>query len=97
MQQFFLFFSFVSPHEDRKNLPLFIKLAQDAGLYVIIRIGPYVCAEWSFGGFPAWLINKPGIALRTFNQPFMTEMEKFTRKVVDLIKPFLATFVISFI
>ncbi|MEF9479740.1 beta-galactosidase [Chryseobacterium sp. 1B4] len=38
-----------------KDLQKFIKTAQETGLYVIIRPGPYVCAEWEFGGYPWWL------------------------------------------
>ena len=36
----------------------FIKLAQELGLYVIIRPSPYICAEWEFGGLPAWLLKE---------------------------------------
>ena len=35
----------------------FIREAQQEGLYVILRPGPYVCAEWVFGGYPAWLLK----------------------------------------
>ncbi|KAK3040335.1 hypothetical protein RJ639_026740, partial [Escallonia herrerae] len=49
----------------------FLKTVQDAGLYVILRIGPYVCAEWNYGGFPVWLHNIPGIEFRTTNTAFM--------------------------
>ncbi|THU45870.1 hypothetical protein C4D60_Mb02t22530 [Musa balbisiana] len=45
-------------------------LHQDAGLYVVLRIGPYVCAEWNYGGFPVWLHQIPGIELRTNNDIF---------------------------
>ncbi|CAK9134958.1 unnamed protein product [Ilex paraguariensis] len=57
------------------DLVKFIKLIQLAGLYVHLRIGPYVCAEWNFGGFPVWLKYVPGIEFRTDNQPFKIENE----------------------
>jgi len=40
---------------DRGNLTLFMQKAAAAGLFVNLRIGPYVCAEWTYGGLPAWL------------------------------------------
>ncbi|CAJ1950963.1 unnamed protein product [Sphenostylis stenocarpa] len=68
------------------DLVRFIKLVQQAGLYVNLRIGPYVCAEWNFGGFPVWLKYIPGISFRTDNEPFKFQMEKFTKKIVDMMK-----------
>ncbi|XP_014516386.1 beta-galactosidase 1 [Vigna radiata var. radiata] len=68
------------------DLVRFIKLVQQAGLYVNLRIGPYVCAEWNFGGFPVWLKYIPGISFRTDNGPFKFQMERFTRKIVDMMK-----------
>ncbi|KAJ0745539.1 putative beta-galactosidase [Helianthus annuus] len=53
----------------------FIKLVQQAGLYVHLRIGPYVCAEWNFGGFPVWLKYVPGMSFRTDNGPFKVYRE----------------------
>ncbi|KAJ7955885.1 Beta-galactosidase [Quillaja saponaria] len=72
--------------EDRYDLVKFIKLVQQAGLYVHLRIGPYICAEWNFGGFPVWLKYVPGIAFRTDNEPFKAAMQKFTEKIVSIMK-----------
>ncbi|XP_057500514.1 beta-galactosidase-like [Actinidia eriantha] len=72
--------------DGRYDLVGFIKLVQQAGLYVHLRIGPYVCAEWSFGGFPVWLKFVPGIAFRTDNEPFKAAMQKFTEKIVNMMK-----------
>ncbi|KAK9697308.1 hypothetical protein RND81_08G029000 [Saponaria officinalis] len=68
------------------DLIRFIKTIQDAGLYAILRIGPYACAEWNYGGFPVWLHNLPGIELRTANKVFMDEMKIFTTLIVDMAK-----------
>ncbi|KAL9165755.1 hypothetical protein ABFS82_06G191200 [Erythranthe guttata] len=70
------------------NLDLirFIKTVQDEGLYAVLRIGPYVCAEWNFGGFPMWLDNLPGVELRTVNDVYMSEMKNFTTLIVDMMK-----------
>ncbi|KAE8648449.1 hypothetical protein Csa_023675 [Cucumis sativus] len=51
-----------------------------------MRIGPYVCAEWNYGGFPVWLHNMPGIQLRTNNQVYKNEMQTFTTKIVNMCK-----------
>ncbi|RYQ98337.1 hypothetical protein Ahy_B08g094391 isoform B [Arachis hypogaea] len=72
--------------EGNYDLVKFIKLVQQAGLYVHLRIGPYVCAEWNFGGFPVWLKYIPGISFRTDNGPFKFQMQKFTTKIVDMMK-----------
>ncbi|XP_059645647.1 beta-galactosidase 1 [Cornus florida] len=70
----------------RYDLVKFISLVKQAGLYVHLRIGPYACAEWNFGGFPVWLKYVPGISFRTDNGPFKAAMQKFTTKIVNMMK-----------
>lgn len=72
--------------EGRYDLVKFVKLVAEAGLYAHLRIGPYVCAEWNYGGFPLWLHFIPGIQFRTDNEPFKAEMQRFTAKIVDMMK-----------
>ncbi|KAG6411654.1 hypothetical protein SASPL_129738 [Salvia splendens] len=72
--------------EGRFDLVRFIKLAHQAGLYVHLRIGPFVCAEWNFGGFPVWLKYVPGIEFRTDNGPFKAAMQSFVQRIVGLMK-----------
>ncbi|KAK8928579.1 Beta-galactosidase 15 [Platanthera zijinensis] len=72
--------------EGRYDLVKFVKLVGANGLYFHLRIGPYVCAEWNFGGFPVWLRDIQGIEFRTNNEPFKVEMEKFVRKIVEMMK-----------
>ncbi|CAI0461504.1 unnamed protein product [Linum tenue] len=72
--------------EGRNDLVRFIKTIHKAGLYAHLRIGPYVCAEWNFGGFPVWLKYVPGISFRTDNEPFKKAMQGFTEKIVGLMK-----------
>ncbi|XVF01053.1 hypothetical protein REPUB_Repub04eG0054500 [Reevesia pubescens] len=72
--------------EGRYDLVQFIKLVKRAGLYVHLRIGPYICGEWNFGGFPVWLKYVPGISFRTDNEPFKQAMQKFTQKIVQMMK-----------
>ncbi|KMZ60479.1 Beta-galactosidase, family GH35 [Zostera marina] len=86
---------FWNAHEPRRrqynfegNLDLirFLEEIQRAGLYSIIRIGPYVCAEWNYGGLPVWLHKVPGMVMRSNNQQFKDEMQIFTTLIVDMIK-----------
>jgi beta-galactosidase GanA len=56
----------------RANLSGFLQEAANAGLFVNLRIGPYVCAEWDYGGLPAWLNNVPNIAFRSNNDAWKT-------------------------
>ena len=48
----------------------YVKLAQKLGLWVILRPSPYICAEWEFGGFPAWLLADGDMALRTSDERY---------------------------
>ncbi|XP_076922347.1 beta-galactosidase 9-like [Bidens hawaiensis] len=72
--------------EGRYDLVKFVKLVGASGLYLHLRIGPYVCAEWNFGGFPVWLRDIPGIVFRTDNEPFKEEMKRFVKKIVDVMR-----------
>lgn len=72
--------------EERYDLVRFIRTVQKAGLYVHLRIGPYICGEWNFGGFPVWLKYVPGISFRTDNEPFKSAMQGFTQKIVEIMK-----------
>ncbi|XP_057434997.1 beta-galactosidase 3-like [Lotus japonicus] len=72
--------------EGRYDLVRFIKTVQKLGLYANLRIGPYVCAEWNFGGIPVWLKYVPGISFRTDNGPFKDAMQGFTKKIVQMMK-----------
>jgi beta-galactosidase len=62
------------------NIREFLQLAQKTGLHVLLRPGPYACAEWDFGGLPAWLLTIPDIKVRCSDPRFMQAVEKyFTR------------------
>lgn len=66
----------------------FCRLAQKHGMYIIVRPGPYVCAEWEMGGLPWWLLKKKDIALRT-NDPYFMErvsiyMKEMGKQLADL-------------
>lgn len=71
-----------------RDIVEFIHKAHDLGLYVIVRPGPYICAEWDFGGFPGWLAGKSGVQYRLNNAVYMHYFDKYLRqllpRVVDL-------------
>ena len=65
----------------------FCRLAQKNGLYVIVRPGPYVCAEWEMGGLPWWLLKKKDIKLRERDPYFMERVKIFEEKVGEQLRP----------
>ncbi|XP_015274381.1 PREDICTED: beta-galactosidase-1-like protein 2 [Gekko japonicus] len=70
------------------DLQAFIKTAAEVGLWVILRPGPYICSEWDLGGLPSWLLQDPGMQLRTTYQGFTEAVDAYfdhlMRKVVPL-------------
>ncbi|CAF3381904.1 unnamed protein product [Rotaria sp. Silwood1] len=74
----------------RANLSQFLQDAADAGLFVNLRIGPYVCAEWNYGGLPAWLNQIPNISFRSNNDAWKTAMRTFLMKIIEYVNPYLA-------
>lgn len=68
---------------DRLDVFAFIAAAAEAGLHVILRLGPYVCAEVNYGGFPTRLRDVPNMRFRTVNEPFLKEVESWIMHVAD--------------
>ncbi|XP_038215303.1 CAD protein [Zerene cesonia] len=80
----------VESFADDNDLVKFINIAEEEGLYVLLRPGPYICAERDLGGFPYWLLGKyPNIKLRTTNKDFIDESKRWFTKLFALIKPLL--------
>ena len=67
--------------EGQNDVAEFCRMAQKEGMYVIIRPGPYVCAEWEMGGLPWWLLKKEGIALRSQDPYYLERVEIFMNEV----------------
>ncbi len=65
----------------------FCRLAKKNGMYVIVRPGPYVCAEWEMGGLPWWLLKKKDIRLREQDPYFMSCVDRFEKKVAEQLAP----------
>ncbi len=87
----YIFWNSHEPQQDQFNftgnndIRAFVKLAQKNGMYVIVRPGPYVCAEWEMGGLPWWLLKKKDIKLREQDPFFMERLEIFEKKVGEQI------------
>ncbi len=86
--------NFHEPQKDKFNfsgmldIERFIKTAQDLGLYVIVRPGPYICAEWDFGGLPAWLLKDKNIRLRCYDKKYIKAVEDFFKVLIPKLLPF---------
>ena len=65
----------------------FCRLAQANDMFVIVRPGPYVCAEWDMGGLPWWLLRKKDIRLRTLDPYFMERVALFEKEVAKELVP----------
>ncbi len=74
-----------------KNIAEYIRIAGEEGLHVILRPGPYACAEWEFGGYPWWLQNVPGMELRCDNEKFLEYTKKYFERLYAEVKDQLIT------
>ncbi|MER5635511.1 beta-galactosidase [Kitasatospora sp. NPDC002227] len=73
------------------DLPRFLDLAAAEGLHVLLRPGPYICAEWEGGGLPAWLLAERGIGLRSRDPRFLAAVDGYLAALLSPLKPYLAT------
>ncbi len=76
---------------DNLDISEFIKIAGEEGLLAIVRPGPYICAEWEFGGLPWWLQTLEDMEIRCQNKTYMERFEKYLSKMFDEIRPHLIT------
>lgn len=77
--------------EGRYDLVKFVRTAQELGLYVILRPSPYICAEWEFGGLPAWLLAEDGMRLRACHESFLKHVREYYDRLFPLITPLQIT------
>nr|HEV7953795.1 beta-galactosidase [Candidatus Acidoferrales bacterium] len=75
----------------QNDVAAFVRTAQEEGLYVLLRPGPYVCSEWDLGGLPAWLLADPNIVLRSTDPKFIGPSEKFLKRLGQELAPLQAT------
>ncbi|WP_449350334.1 glycoside hydrolase family 35 protein [Streptomyces shaanxiensis] len=72
------------------DLPRWLRLAQEEGLQVILRPGPFICAEWDDGGLPSWLLADPDIRLRTSDPRFTGAFDGYLDLLLPALRPYLA-------
>ena len=72
------------------DIEKYIETAASLGLYVILRPGPYICAEWDFGGLPAWLLQYPDMALRCNDELYLSKVSRYYKELLGRIRPHLA-------
>jgi beta-galactosidase len=69
------------------DVAAYVKLAQQVGLHVILRPGPYVCSEWDLGGLPAWLLADRRIVLRSTDETFMAPARQYLARLGQELAP----------
>ncbi|KAK9285037.1 hypothetical protein L1049_024221 [Liquidambar formosana] len=90
--QTYVFWNIHEPVQDQFNfegnydLVKFIKMIGEQGMYATLRVGPFIEAEWNYGGFPYWLREVSNITFRTDNPPFKYHMKRFTKAIIKKMK-----------
>ena len=81
-------FDFVT---ESRNISEFIKICQEEHMWVLLRPGPYVCAEWDFGGIPTYLLKYPDIKLRCMDKRYMAAATRYINALAKQVAPLQCT------
>lgn len=73
------------------DLAGYLTIAQELGLHVIIRPGPFICSEWDFGGLPYWLLKDPTMQVRTSYPPYLEAVDRYFDRLFEILVPFQST------
>lgn len=93
----YVFWNALEPREGEFNftgdndVAEFVRLAQKEGLWVILRPGPYVCAEWEFGGYPWWLLKQHDLKVRSQDPRFLAAANTYMQKLGEQLAPLQVT------
>jgi beta-galactosidase len=94
----YIFWNYHEPDEGRfdfttgnRDLARFVRIAQQEDLWVLLRPGPYVCAEWDFGGIPPYLLKDPELRVRSMYPRYMQAAERYLSQLARVIAPLLVT------
>lgn len=92
----YLFWNYHEPEQGRydftsgnHDIRRFFRTVQEEGMWAILRPGPYVCAEWDFGGLPPYLLAIPDIKVRCMDERYMAAVERYLAALADEIRPLL--------
>lgn len=77
--------------EGLADVERFVRLAGSLGLHVILRPSPYICAEWEFGGLPAWLLREPGMQLRCMDARYLEKVDRYYDELIPRLVPLLSS------
>ncbi|GAN54318.1 beta-galactosidase [Tanticharoenia sakaeratensis] len=77
--------------DDRGDISAFLELCRAEGMWVYLRPGPYVCAEWDLGGLPAWLLYEGDVRLRTTDPAFLSPASRYIALIASLVAPYMAS------
>ncbi|HOC18856.1 MAG TPA: beta-galactosidase, partial [Vicinamibacterales bacterium] len=94
----YIFWNYHEPAEGRfdfstgnRDIARFVRIAQEEGMFVLLRPGPYVCAEWDFGGLPPYLLRDPELKIRCLNPRYMEAAERYMAALARVVQPLLVT------
>jgi beta-galactosidase len=84
------------PHEfdfstGNRNIAKFIRICQEEGMWVLLRPGPYVCAEWDFGGLPSYLLRIPDIKIRCLDSRYFDAVKEYFSGLAKEVVPLQCT------
>ncbi|MEO6222144.1 MAG: beta-galactosidase family protein, partial [Vicinamibacterales bacterium] len=74
-----------------RDIARFLTIAQDQQMWVLLRPGPYVCAEWDFGGLPPYLLKDPDLRVRSLYPRYMVAAERYMTRLAAVVRPQLVT------
>ena len=76
---------------ENRDIGEFIRIIQEEGMYCLLRPGPYVCAEWDFGGLPPYLLKVPDIRVRCMDPRYMEAVGMYVEHLASVVRPLLVT------
>jgi len=74
-----------------RDLAEFIRLVQAEGLWLLLRPGPYCCAEWDFGGIPTYLLREPDLKVRCRDPRYLRAAERYLKHLAKVVRPLQVT------
>lgn len=69
------------------DIAAFLRIAQDLGLLAIVRPSPYICAEWEFGGLPAWLLRENDMVVRSYHSGYLAAVQRYYDALLPVLLP----------
>lgn len=72
------------------DIKKYVRTASELGLYVILRPGPYICAEWDLGGLPAWLLKYNDMDLRCMDEQYLSKVRRYYNELLERLRPHFA-------